>query len=278
MACWDALATSQAGLARRRCSAGPEVEIASGVSLGIESEVWARLLGAGRPLCRRGLSPDQAEDRAGVGRVAIVKAVRDRHPDSRSRSTPTRPTPSMTSRPSSNFDDFDLLLIEQPSGPRRHRRPRPAPIPTSEDADLPRREHPLGRGRPQGDRPGLVPGDQHQGQPGRRASRGEAGSRPLSVSRGVPVWCGGMHEFGIGRAANVAIASLLRGSPCPATSPGRTSIIARRSSIRRSSPIEGIRGRPDPSRDRPSNRLMDRIEAPEPTAANWSSRPRVESR
>jgi o-succinylbenzoate synthase len=27
-------------------------------------------------------------------------------------------------------------------------------------------------------------------------------------SRGVPVWCGGMHEFGIGRAANVAIASL----------------------------------------------------------------------
>jgi o-succinylbenzoate synthase len=27
-------------------------------------------------------------------------------------------------------------------------------------------------------------------------------------ARGVPVWCGGMHEFGIGRAANLAIASL----------------------------------------------------------------------
>ena len=25
---------------------------------------------------------------------------------------------------------------------------------------------------------------------------------------GVPVWCGGMHEFGVGRAANVALASL----------------------------------------------------------------------
>jgi len=24
----------------------------------------------------------------------------------------------------------------------------------------------------------------------------------------VPVWCGGMHEFGVGRAANVAICSL----------------------------------------------------------------------
>ena len=30
----------------------------------------------------------------------------------------------------------------------------------------------------------------------------------LCRARGVPVWCGGMHEFGIGRAANLALASL----------------------------------------------------------------------
>ena len=30
----------------------------------------------------------------------------------------------------------------------------------------------------------------------------------LCASRGIPVWCGGMHEFGVGRAANVAICSL----------------------------------------------------------------------
>ena len=30
----------------------------------------------------------------------------------------------------------------------------------------------------------------------------------LCLARGVPVWCGGMHEFGVGRAANVAICSL----------------------------------------------------------------------
>jgi O-succinylbenzoate synthase len=30
----------------------------------------------------------------------------------------------------------------------------------------------------------------------------------LCLSRDVPVWCGGMHEFGVGRAANVAISSL----------------------------------------------------------------------
>lgn len=29
-----------------------------------------------------------------------------------------------------------------------------------------------------------------------------------AIGEGIPVWCGGMHEFGIGRAANVAISSL----------------------------------------------------------------------
>lgn len=30
----------------------------------------------------------------------------------------------------------------------------------------------------------------------------------LCFERGIPVWCGGMHEFGIGRAANIALAAL----------------------------------------------------------------------
>jgi len=30
----------------------------------------------------------------------------------------------------------------------------------------------------------------------------------LATAHGVPVWCGGMHEFGIGRAANIALSSL----------------------------------------------------------------------
>ncbi|HEV7951235.1 MAG TPA: o-succinylbenzoate synthase [Glaciihabitans sp.] len=30
----------------------------------------------------------------------------------------------------------------------------------------------------------------------------------LAADAGIPVWCGGMHEFGIGRAANVALSSL----------------------------------------------------------------------
>jgi O-succinylbenzoate synthase len=30
----------------------------------------------------------------------------------------------------------------------------------------------------------------------------------IAASAGVPVWCGGMHEFGVGRAINVALSSL----------------------------------------------------------------------
>ncbi|WGM20455.1 o-succinylbenzoate synthase [Paenarthrobacter sp. OM7] len=30
----------------------------------------------------------------------------------------------------------------------------------------------------------------------------------LCMAHGIPVWCGGMHEFGVGRAANVALSSL----------------------------------------------------------------------
>lgn len=30
----------------------------------------------------------------------------------------------------------------------------------------------------------------------------------LAASSGLPVWCGGMHEFGVGRLANIAISSL----------------------------------------------------------------------
>src|ERR671933_2889355 len=41
----------------------------------------------------------------------------------------------------------------------------------------------------------------------------------LCQARGIPVWCGGMHEFGIGRAANVAICAL-PGFTLPGDVPG----------------------------------------------------------
>ena len=58
------------------------------------------------------------------------------------------------------------------------------------------------------DRPRRRPDRQHQGRPGGRLP---AVARPSTTSaqrHGIPVWCGGMLESGVGRAHNVALASL----------------------------------------------------------------------
>ena len=52
-----------------------------------------------------------------------------------------------------------------------------------------------------------LPGDQHQAGPRGRLHRIAPHSRSVPVAR-HPVWCGGMLETGIGRAGNVALASL----------------------------------------------------------------------
>ena len=48
----------------------------------------------------------------------------------------------------------------------------------------------------------------------------------IAVKNGIPVWCGGMHEFGIGRAANLAISSL-RGFTLPSDVSGSRKYYAR---------------------------------------------------
>ena len=49
---------------------------------------------------------------------------------------------------------------------------------------------------------------QRQTRPGRRLPRRPAASTTSPRAHGVPVWCGGMLETGIGRAANLALAAL----------------------------------------------------------------------
>ncbi len=104
------------------------------------------------------------------------------------------------------LDDFDLLLIEQPLAHDDiidHARLQAAlktPICLDESihsADDARKALDLGACRVINIKVSRVGGL-------REAKR----VHDLCFARGVPVWCGGMHEFGIGRAANVAIASL----------------------------------------------------------------------
>ena len=101
------------------------------------------------------------------------------------------------------LDPFDLLLIEQPlaeddvAGHAELRRSR-TPICLDESiASASRRRQAIARRRLD---------HQHQAWPCRRLPRGV---RVHDVCvRGVPVWCGGMLETGMGRAANVALAAL----------------------------------------------------------------------
>lgn len=103
------------------------------------------------------------------------------------------------------LDDLGLLLIEQPL--------------SNEDiidhAQLQQRmrtavcldEHPVGRRRAQGAFHRRLPRHQHQAGP-RGGVRESVRSHDLCRAQGVPVWMGGMFETGIGRALNVAVASL----------------------------------------------------------------------
>ncbi len=127
-------------------------------------------------------------------------------PRSCCRWTRIRPIRSRTCRLSKALDDFDLLLIEQPLAHDDiidHAKLQAAlrtPICLDESihsADDARKAIELDACRVINIKVSRVGGLLE-------AKR----VHDVCQARGVPVWCGGMHEFGIGRAANVAIASL----------------------------------------------------------------------
>ena len=159
-----------------------------------------------RALPGRRLPPDQAQDRAGLGcrsRAAGPRALSRRFAlqvDANSAYT-LDDLPTLKA-----LDDFDLLLIEQPLAHDDiidHARLQAAlktPICLDESihsADDARKALDLGACRVINIKVSRLGGLLE-------AKR----VHDLCHARGVPVWCGGMHEFGIGRAANVAIASL----------------------------------------------------------------------
>ena len=204
MACWDALARSQgqplavaAGRHARRDPLGRQPGDREPDRAAPRPD---RALPGGR------LPPDQAEDRAGMGcrgRAAGPRAISRRsrlQVDANSAYT-LDDLPTLKA-----LDDFDLLLIEQPLAHDDiidHARLQAAlktPICLDESihsADDARKALDLGACRVINIKVSRVGGL-------REAKR----VHDLCFARGVPVWCGGMHEFGIGRAANVAIASL----------------------------------------------------------------------
>ena len=184
---------------------GTRTEIDSGVSLGIEREV-EQLFGLIDQYLAEGYRRIKLKIAPGHD-VDVVRRVRERYPE-----IPLQ----VDANSAYTLGDLDTVQaarrVRPPADraaarPRRHHRPRPAP------------------GRAARRRSAWTRASTRPRTPGRRIeigacrvinikvsrvgglARSEAGARRLPVA-GVPVWCGGMHEFGIGRAANVAIASL----------------------------------------------------------------------
>ena len=203
MACWDALARAQ-GQPLRALLGGTRGEVLSGVSLGIEKQIEPlldqieRYQAEGYRRIKLKIAPGWDVD--------VVRQVRERFPtialqvDANSAYT-LDDLPALKA-----LDDFDLLLIEQPLAHDDiidHARLQAAlktPICLDESihsADDARKALDLGACRIINIKVSRVGGL-------REAKR----VHDVCFARGVPVWCGGMHEFGIGRAANVAIASL----------------------------------------------------------------------
>jgi o-succinylbenzoate synthase len=203
MACWDVLGHS-IGVPLASLLGGTRTEIHSGVSLGIEREIGTLLEQVDRYV-EEGYRRIKLKIAPGWD-VDVVRAVRRRHPG-----VPLQVDANSAYRLEDvetlkQLDDFDLLLIEQPLAHddivdhSRLQAQLRTPVCLDESihsAEDARKAIDLGSCRVINIKVSRVGGLLE-------AKR----VHDLCQGRGIPVWCGGMHEFGIGRAANVAIASL----------------------------------------------------------------------
>jgi O-succinylbenzoate synthase len=203
MACWDALGRAQ-GQPLWTMLGGTRREILSGVSLGIERSVDTlleqidRFLAEGYRRIKLKIAPGWD--------VAVIRRVRENFPDillqvdaNSAYTLDDLPTLKV-------LDDLNLLLIEQP-------------LAEDDIVDHARLQAEL-------ETPICLDESIHSAEDARKAlDLAACGVINIKVSRlgglleakrvhdhclarNIPVWCGGMHEFGIGRAANVALASL----------------------------------------------------------------------
>jgi O-succinylbenzoate synthase len=203
MACWDLLARSN-DQPIHELLGGTRREIHSGVSLGIERDLDS-LLERIDQYVREGYRRIKLKIAPGWD-VDVVRRVRECYPDLPLQ-VDANSAYSLDDLPTlRELDPFDLLLIEQPLSHDDiidHARLQEAlktPICLDESihsVDDARKAIDLGACRIINIKVSRVGGLLE-------AKR----IHDYCLGRGVPVWCGGMHEFGIGRAANVAISSL----------------------------------------------------------------------
>ncbi len=203
MACWDLYARSL-GKPLHELLGGTRTEILSGVSLGIEDD-FGRLMANIDQYVDEGYR--RVKLKIGPGKdVDVIAAVREKYPDlpltADANSAYTQANMDMLVE----LDRFDLMMIEQPL----------ASDDIVDHAELQRKLK----------TPICLDESIHSVEDVRRALSLDSGRiinikvsrlgglleskkvHDYCAARNVPVWCGGMHEYGIGRAANLAISSL----------------------------------------------------------------------
>jgi O-succinylbenzoate synthase len=206
MACWD-LFTRVRGEPLAGAIGGTRREIHSGVSLGIEPTV-AGIVEQVEHYLDQGYQ--RIKMKIGPGKdLAYLRAVRERWPDvllmADANSAYSLENPDHVAALRA-LDGLNLMMIEQPLADddivdhARLQAQLATPICLDESihsVDDARKALDLGSCRIINIKVSRLGGLSEA----RRV-------HDLCVARGIPVWCGGMHEFGIGRAANVAICSL----------------------------------------------------------------------
>jgi O-succinylbenzoate synthase len=204
MGCW-ALAATAEGLPLSKRIGGTRDRVATGISLGIQSNPAALVQRATAALAQ-GYRKIKVKIAPGSD-IAFVRAVRealgaDIHLMADANSAYTLNDADHLAQ----LDEFNLIMIEQPLGAddiRQHAELQArlrTPICLDESitsVDRARDMIALKSGRIVNIKPGRVGGYS--------ASRA---IHDVCQQNGIPVWCGGMLESGVGRAYNVALASL----------------------------------------------------------------------
>ncbi|TDD98930.1 o-succinylbenzoate synthase [Jiangella asiatica] len=205
IAAW-ALWSADDGVPLARALGGTRTSVVAGVSLGIEPTVDALLeqvakqVGAGYPRVKLKIAPGWDVEPVRQVRRAFPELML--HVDANGAYGES----AEELRALRALDDYGLSMIEQPFGPRNllaHaalQRGVETPICLDESVDT-----------LDDLRTAIVLGALKvlNIKVSRMGGLGAAvAAHDLAGEHGIPVWCGGMHEFGVGRAANVALSSL----------------------------------------------------------------------
>lgn len=204
-ALWDLHARTR-GVALAAALGGTREQVVAGVSLGIEPSIDELLAqvelqrAAGYPRVKLKIAPGWD--------VEPVRAVRAAHPDLDVHvdANGAYPDDDASASVFRRLDREGLTMIEQPFAPRdlvAH-----AELQARIDTDVCLDESVVDLGDLRTMlrlRAGRVLNIKVSRMGGLTVARA---AHDLAVDAGIPVWCGGMHEFGVGRAANVAISSL----------------------------------------------------------------------